>query len=228
MSKKTKVLICLTLVLVVIGLVFGTITIYRFIKIQKILSRVEENVAKNNFYMETTIINKGTTKKTQTYYRDGVGKFVSVDGTYTWFDGEKAYIVDEENELIKNIPEDENIAIITEKSFASLYPCFNNNFFGRLMFAGNLNNKIKTQGYNGKKCTVIEVNENEYTKYFWITKDLSELVYAKVEFSNGDIYEYKYDIKFHSTKLKDIELPDFSKYTTVEDSNEDAETTEEN
>lgn len=77
MSKKMKFLIGLIITLVVIGLIFGILTIYRFYRLQNILSKVKENVEKENFYMETTIINNGVSKKTKSYYKDGVGKFVS-------------------------------------------------------------------------------------------------------------------------------------------------------
>lgn len=77
MSNKVKFLIILIIVLVIIGLTFGIATIYRFLKLQSIWSKLDENVEKDNYYMETTIINNGASKKTQTYYKEGIGKFVS-------------------------------------------------------------------------------------------------------------------------------------------------------
>ena len=218
MSKKLKFIIGLIITVVVIGLVFGISTIYRFCKLQTIWSKVEENVGKENFYMETTIVNNGVSKKTQSYYKEGIGKFVSQNGTYIWFNGTKAYSVDEENKTVAILNENEDIAVVYKESFASLYPGYSDGFFGRLMFAGNLSNKIKTTHYNGEKCTLIIVTEKGYTKSYWITKDFCNLVKAEIKFSNGDVYEYKYDIKFHSTKLKDVELPDISEYTVTDSS----------
>lgn len=216
MRKKMKFLIGLIITLILIGFVFGIATIYRFCKLQKIWSRVEQNVEKDNFYMETTIVNKGTSKKTQSYYKEGIGKFVSQDGSYIWFNGANAYSIDETNKLASILNPEEAIGVVYKESFASLYPGYEEGFFGRLMFAGDLSNKIKSGNYNGQKCTVIIVEEENYTKTYWITKDFSNLVQAKMEFSNGDVYEYKYDIKFHSTRLKDVELPDISEYTVTE------------
>ena len=77
MSKKMKILIALILILIVIGLVFGIGTICRFIKLQSIWSRLDRNIEKDNYYMETTIVNNGISTKTLTYYKEGIGKFVS-------------------------------------------------------------------------------------------------------------------------------------------------------
>lgn len=240
MSKKMKFLIGLILIVILIGLIFGITTIVRFCRLQSIWSKVNENVEKNNFNMETTITNKGVTIKTQTYYKDGVGKFVSNDGTYIWFDGKKACSVDEENKIVANITDIEGAAVPYKESFASLYPGYGYNFFERLMLAGNIENTIKTDYYNGEKVILISIKGDEFTKTYWITKDLKELVKAEIKFSNGDIYEYKYDINFHTTKLKDIELPDFSDYTiqneekanntekTTTDNQENIENTETN
>lgn len=211
-----KLLIALILIFVVIGLVFGIGTIYRFIKLQSIWSRVERNVEKDNYYMETTIINNGTSTKTQSYYKEGTGKFISEDGSYIWFNGEYAYYINEASKTAKVLNKDEEIGIVYKESFASLYPGYTSNFFERLLLAGDFSNKIKKQYYNGEKCIVITIEKENYTKTYWITDNLKNLVQAKIEFTNGDIYEYKYDIKFHATKLKDLELPDVSDYTVID------------
>lgn len=137
------------------------------------------------------------------------------DGTYIWFDGTNIYSIDETNKIANRLSSNENVGVVNKESFASLYPGYVESFFGRLMLAGNFATEMKTKNYNGNKCIVITIKEKEYTKTYWITKDFGELVQAKIEFVNGDIYEYKYDIKFHVTKLKDIELPDFSEYTVI-------------
>lgn len=216
MNKKTKVLIGLLTIILLIGLIFGIATIVRFCKLQSILSVVKENVGKNNFYMKTTITNKGITQITETYYKEGVGKFVSDDGTYIWFDGTNAYSIDEENKIAVVLNSDETIAVINNESFASLYPGYTDGFFKRLFIAGDFLNKIKTDYHNGKKCTIITIKNEEYTKTFWITKDMKQLVKAEINFSNGDIYEYKYDLMFHSTQIRDIKLPDISEYKVVD------------
>lgn len=143
------------------------------------------------------------------------------DGTYIWFNGTQAYSIDEENKIVNILDKDKTIGIAYKESFASLYPGYSKSLFEKIMLAGNLSNKIKTKYFNGEKCIVIEIKEEKYTKTFWITENFKNLVQAKIEFTNGDIYEYKYDIKFHTTKLKDVELPDISEYTVIDDSTED-------
>ena len=212
MSKKIKFLIILIIVLVIIGLIFGISTIVRFSKLQSIWSRVNENIEKENYYMETTIVNKGVTTKTKTYYKDGIGKFVSQNGTYIWFDGNNAYSVNETEKTMNMLNPEEEIGVVYKESFATLYPGFSYNLFEKIMLAGNLLNVIKTQYFNGQKCIMIEIKEDMYTKTYWITDDFKNLVQAKITFTNGDVYEYKYDIKFHTTKLSDVELPNITDY----------------
>ena len=216
MSGKVKFIIILIITFVIIGLFFGISTIVRFSKLQPIWSRLEENIKKENYYMETTIVNKGVTTKTTTYYKDGIGKFVSHDGSYIWFDGEKAYSINEANKTMNMLNPNEEIGIVYKESFASLYPGYSYNWFEKMMLAGNLSNKIKTQYFNGQKCIMIEIKEDMYTKTYWITDDFKNLVQAKITFTNGDVYEYKYNIKFHTTKLSDVELPNVSEYTITD------------
>lgn len=216
MNKKTKVLIGLLAIILLIGLIFGIATIVKFCKLQSILSVVKEKVEKNNFYMKTTIINKGITQVTETYYKEGVGKFVSEDGTYIWFDGTNAYSIDEENKIAVVLNSEEIIGVINNESFASLYPGYTDGFLKRLFIAGDFSNKFKTDYHNGKKCTIITIKNKEYTKTFWITKDMKNLVKAEINFSNGDSFEYKYDLMFHSTQMRDIKLPDISEYKVIE------------
>ena len=178
MSKKIKFLIILIIVLVIIGLIFGISTIVRFSKLQSIWSRVNENIEKENYYMETTIVNKGVTTKTKTFYKDGIGKFVSQNGTYIWFDGNNAYSVNETEKTMNMLNPEEEIGVVYKESFATLYPGFSYNLFEKIMLAGNLLNVIKTQYFNGQKCIMIEIKEDMYTKTYWITDDFKYLVQA--------------------------------------------------
>ena len=219
MNKKTKFLISFIVIILLIGLIFGIATIVRLCKLQGILNKVKENVGKNNFYLGTTIVNKGVSKKTETYYKDGVGKFVSGDGTYIWFDGTNTYSIDETNKKAVILNSQETIGVINNESFASLYPGYTDGFFKRLMFAGNFSNKIKTDYHNGEKCIIITISEKGYTKTFWITKDMHILVKSEIKFSNGDIYEYKYNLMFNVIQLRDVKLPDITEYTIIDEKN---------
>lgn len=216
MSTKTKVLICLMAIIALIGLIFGIITITRFCKLQSILNKVKENVAKNNFYLKTTIINNGAWKTTETYYREGIGKFVSEDGTYIWFDGTNAYSINEKEKKAVVLDTKQIIGVINRESFASLYPGYTYGFFKRLMISGDLSNKIKIGYHNGKKCTIITITEKKHTKTFWITEDMKNLVKAEIRFTNGDTYEYIYDLSFYSTQVRDIKLPNISEYKVID------------
>lgn len=218
MSKKIKALTGLIVIIILIGLIFGIATIIRFCKLQNILNTVKENVEKNNFYLKTTIVNNGKTQITETYYKNNVGKFISEDGTYIWFDGTNAYSIDEKNKIAIILNSDEIIGVINNESFASLYPGYTAGFLKRIMIAGDFSNKFKTDYHNGKKCTIITIKENDYTKTFWITKDMKNLVKAELNFSNGDKYEYKYDLMFHLTQMRDIKLPDISEYKVIDSS----------
>lgn len=221
MSKKLKVIMILSVILVAIGLVFGINTIFRYYKLQKILTTVEENLEKENYYVKIKTTNNGASNETETFYKEGIGKLVAENGIYTWTDGEKAYVVDETKKEVQTLNISNNISVlVTNERLASLYPGYYKNFFERLFLAGNIENKIKTVEENGEKYTYIEIKEENYTKSYWISNKWNNLIKAKVEFSNGDIYDYEYEIKFYITKLKDVELPDFSDYTIVENTEE--------
>ena len=64
MSKKMKILIGILIVFAVIGLIFGVITITRFIVLENILSDVEKNIEKENYNMKTMITNNGVVTTT--------------------------------------------------------------------------------------------------------------------------------------------------------------------
>ena len=52
---------------------------------------------------------------------------------------------------------------------------------------------------------------------FWLEKNTNTLVKSKIEFSNGEQYEFKYEVKYYQTKISDIELPKLDEYTKLED-----------
>lgn len=221
MSKKFKFLILLIIVLIIVGLVFGISTIYRFYVLQKIYNSINENISKDNYYLKTTVTNNGETKITETYYKDGIGKLVAENGIYTWVNGEDAYMVDEANKKIYILDIESSIGLVSNEMFASLYPGYSKSLFERFIFAGNMRNKIKTVKLNDEKCIMIQTKENTNTKTVWISKKRNDLIKAKIEFPNGDVYEYDYELSFNVTKLKNTELPDISDYTIITENNEE-------
>ena len=97
MSKKIKFLIILILIIALIGILSGVRAIKNVIVLNNAISKLEENLEKDNYYLKTIVKADGKTSKTETFYREGVGKSVTNDGVYTWVDGERAYMVDEQN-----------------------------------------------------------------------------------------------------------------------------------
>lgn len=221
MSKKLIFGIILSIFIVVIGLTFGISTIVRFSKLQSIMSDVEKDILKENFYIKIKATYNGITTETETFYRDGIGKLKNTEGSYTWTDGEDAYLIAEDEKNFKKLDIEKNIQLlVTRARLASLYPTISNNVFERFFIMGNMTNKLKTVEEDGKEYTFIEIKNENYTKTYWIEKNTNILKKSKLELSNGEIFEYEYEIKFHITKLSDLELPNLDEYVEISDSSE--------
>ena len=100
MSKKKKIGIIALIIILIIGLIYGIRAIKNFIIIQNIFSEVQKNVEKDNYYLRNTVTHQGESSLSKIFYKDGIGKMIAENGVYTWVDGEKAYMVDEENKTI--------------------------------------------------------------------------------------------------------------------------------
>lgn len=214
MSKKLKFLIILIIVVACIGLVCGIRAIRNLVVLNNIISNLESNIEKNNYYLKTTIKAGEKTSETEVYYKDGIGKNVSSNGIYTWVDGKEAYMVDEENKkiYIMEISQENAISLVSSEMFMSLIPGYSKNIFERFVMVGSLVNSVKSEKVNDEKCYKISVKDGDITKNIWVTKSRSFPIKAEVEFANGEVFEYEYDLKFFITKLKDVELPDLSEY----------------
>lgn len=217
MSKKIICGIILSILIVIIGLTFGISSIVKFVRMQAIIADVKNDVLKENYYLKIDATYKGKTSTTETFYRDGTGKLKAENGLYTWTDGEKAYLVDESLKQVEELDYEKDLQLlVTNIRLASLYPTISNNVFERFFIMGNMENKIKTIEEDGKEYTYIEIKNKNYIKSYWIDKNTNILAKSKLELTNGDIYEYKYIIKYHSTKSSDIALPDLKEYTPIE------------
>lgn len=225
MSKKLVLGIIVTIVILIIGLSFGITTIVKFCKLQSIISNIKEDIAKDNYYIKIkTTYNGNTTSETETFYKEGIGKLVSETGTYTWTDGNEAYYIDENQKKARKLSLENDIQLlVTNTKLASLYPTVSKKVFQRFVLIGKPENKIRTVKEDGKKYTYIEIKEENYTKSYWLDKNRDILVKAKLELASGEIYEYEYEIKYHATKLRDVELPDLSTYTILEIEEEKSE-----
>ena len=223
MNKKFLFLLFFIFLIIIIGMIFGIITIYRFSILQDISRKINDNIKKDNYHMTTTVTSDdGTTNTTEAFYRNNVGKLVASNGIYTWADGEYAYMVDEEKKTVYllNI-NNENIGLVSYSMFASVVPGYNNTIIERLFLAGNLNNKIKKSKLNDKDCFMIKTIDEKYNKTVWIDMVNAIPIKAEIEFDNGSKISYDYIIKFNETRLKDIELPSIDDYTLIDAENEE-------
>ena len=223
MNKKFLFLLFFIFLIIIIGMIFGIITIYRFSILQDISRKINDNIKKDNYHMTTTVTSDdGTTNTTEAFYRNKVGKLVASNGIYPWADGEYAYMVDEEKKTVYllNI-NNENIGLVSYSMFASVVPGYNNTIIERLFLAGNLNNKIKKSKLNDKDCFMIKIIDEKYNKTVWIDMVNAIPIKAEIEFDNGSKISYDYIIKFNETRLKDIELPSIDDYTLIDAENEE-------
>lgn len=216
MNKKTMFLVIIITIIAVIGLICGIRAIKNFYVVEKIYSSIKSNVEKDNYYLRTETIHNGETSLTKIYYKDGIGKMVAENGIYTWTDGKDAYMVDEQNKTLHTLKLESSLGLVSNEMFASFIPGYGKNVFERFFMAASLQNTVKTDKVDDKKCYMIKITEDNVIKTYWIEKNSNKPIKAKIEFKNGDIYEYNYQLQFSVTKLKDIELPDISNYTKIE------------
>lgn len=216
MSKKKKIGIMVLIAIFIVGLIYGIRAIKNFYIIQSIFSEVEENVKKDNYYLRNTVTHNEESTLSKIFYKDGIGKMIAENGLYTWVNGENAYMVDEENKTIYTLDLEKSLGLVSNEMFASLIPGYSKNIFERFIMAGNMQNKIKSDKINDKKCYMIKIKEENNVKTYWIEKNSKKLIKATVQFSNGDSYQYDYELQFGVTKIKDVELPDITEYTIIE------------
>ena len=137
MNKKLIIFIFLIFIFIIIGLVFGFLTIYRF------------SIVQDNYHMITTVTSAdGITTTTEVFYRDDVGKIIAENGVYTWADGEYAYMIDEDKKevYVLNI-NTENIGLVSYDMFATIIPGYKKSFINNLLLSGDLKNKINFSIY---------------------------------------------------------------------------------
>lgn len=135
MSKKVKFLIILVLIISIIGILCGVRAVKHVVILNKAISKLEENLEKDNYYLKTIVKVNGKTSSTETFYREGIGKTVTNDGVYTWVDGEKAYMVDEQNKNVYNmeISTENSPMLASNNMYISLIPGHSKNFIERLI-----------------------------------------------------------------------------------------------
>lgn len=217
MKKVLKLLLkIIVILLAIIGLIFGIATIVKFIKLNGIYKKANEYLSYDSFYLKTSLSNNGTLQsQTEAYYKNGTSKLLASNGIYSWTDGERAYLVDEENDTVYTLGIETNFALVSYNMFASSIPGYNNNFVDRLLLAGNANTSIKKEKIDNKTYYCIQTKENLATKKVWVEKDSSKIKKATIEFSNGDVFNYEYELEFNSVRVSDVKLPDITGYKLI-------------
>lgn len=206
----------LIILIVIIGFTFGIATIVKFIKLNGIYKNINKYVKYDSFYLKTSLFSNDTLQsETEAYYKNGTGKLVASNGVYSWTDGERAYLVDEENDTLYTLGTEYNFALVSYNMFASSIPGYNSNFINRLLLAGNVNTTIKKEKIGANDYYCIKTRENLAIKKVWVEKNSSKIKKATIEFSNGDIFNYEYELEFNVVKVSDVKLPDITGYKLI-------------
>ncbi len=218
MSKKVKFGLIVLLILIIIAFILGIVAIYRFTLIQSIFKKVDENIAINNYYLKTIVTDGNNNFETEAFYRDGIGKCVTSNGLYSWVDGKNAYLVDEENKKIYvlDINDENAITLVSNDMFSSVIPGYNKNIFQRFLLACDLKTRIKSDKLEKQECYMITTNENNIIKTVWIDKESKNPIRAELGNKNESLLKYNYELKFNSTNLEDIILPNIKDYTILD------------
>lgn len=223
MNKKLLIGIVIAIILCFIGLIYGSYTTIKFLRLNNVYKALEDHANRENFMLTTVAKYKDSETATVMYYKDGVGKMLSANGIYTWNKDAMVYIVDEENEVLNMVTDESFSGAVFKDSFAQLVPGYSYNTLGRLVFAADMNNKIKTEKVGNVKYYKIESKDENATKRIWISSTMNYLVKAEIEFPNGDMIEYDYTIKFEETLDSHVALPDLTEYTLKTDTGLDLE-----
>lgn len=217
MSKLKKILIFLLVIILIYFLIVGITSIVRMSILNKILRKTRDNIEKDNYFLKTTCVNGDNKFETSAYYRDGIGRYVAENGIYTWTDGQKAYMIDEENKILYVLSiKDSAEMLVSNEMFAYLVPGYNMSFIDRLKLCGNMFNKFSSEKIEDEAYYKITINEEKYVKTTWISKKSFAPIKAIMEFPSGDPLEYTYDLSFVATKLSSIDLPNLDTYKIID------------
>ena len=206
MSKKLIFGIIMAILIIIIGLTFGISSIVKFTRMQILISDVKENILKNNYYLKIQTNYRGETQEIEAFYRDGIGKQKSEEGWYTWTDGKKAYLVDEDKKYLKELSiEDDIQLLVTSTRLISLYPTISNNAFERFFIMGNIENKIKTDLIKIDKL-IAEYNYSTRFEFYCTATVTESRIEEYKKFATVAFYIRNFDVKIIKEFLKSIFL----------------------
>lgn len=217
MNKVKKLFIIIIVIFLIFCLFLGIKAIVNYNKLRSIINKQIEYIDKDNYSLKTNIKNGEKKSETMSYYRKGIGRQVAENGIYTWTDGKDAYMIDEVNKVVYVLDIKKNSEmLVSSDKFAYLIPGYNEKFFKKLKICGNLFNSIKSESIGEEECYKITVQEEKYKKVIWVSKKNYVPIKATMEFPSGELFEYTYDLRFTSTKITSIEMPDLDDYKIVD------------
>ena len=209
---KDKLLKILIIIIAIIFFLLGVYSIYKFIIINKIYNKMAEYVALENFSMKV-IDSENSSGSIEMYYKDGIGKMIVKENTYTWTDGEEAYLIDEENKKAQKLSFESSL-LVSNEAVGSMIPGYSKNLIERFFLAGNISTSVRIKNYEGIKYYVITTNEEE-TKTIWFKYD--SLLPSQASIEIGDIKKtYNYNITFEKLRDEDVKKPSLEEYEILE------------
>lgn len=212
MDKK-KIQKIILIIIVSIFFIFGCFAIYKFTIINKIFNKMKEYISKNN-YRITITYSDDENNKMEIYYKDGIGKFLTSTGVYTWTDGKEAYVVDDENKEYYNESLESSI-LISNEAIASMIPGYSKTILQRFFLAGDFKTSVKLKNYDEIKFYVIETNEDKKEKRVWFKEDT--LLPSQISVKLGNFEQtYYYNIKFNVVTSEDVKKPNLDEYKLIE------------
>jgi len=219
MSKKYKVLLVFLVLIVIFISVLGIIGGIRFYKLSKIISANKEKAELNNYILRTKIKYNDKDSNVTAYYKDGVGKVVTSNGSYTWSDGTEAYYIDEETQTAYVLDINNSQSIAGYDMFMSMIPGYRK-VLTRMKVALNIKNEITTEKIGNKEYTVITIFDEDAKKTIWVDNDSKLVTKAVMEFAAGTKVEYEYTVDFNKVNSINISKPSFSSYVLKSDISE--------
>ena len=208
---KEKILKILIIAILIIFFIIGCSTIYKFFIINKIFNKMQEYVAIDNYHMK--IIDSDDENGTsEVYYKNGIGKYITSTGIYTWTDGKDAYLINEESKKAQKADLDSSL-FISNEFVGSMVPGYSKTLVQKIFLAGALDTSVKVKDYDGIKYYIITTNENQ-KKTIWFS--YNTLVPSQATIEIGDLKKtYNYEITFNKVRDVDVEKPNLEEYTFI-------------
>lgn len=204
-----KILIAVLILLIILCFIWGIEAIYKITVLNKIFKNMESKIAFENYYMKM-ISNDDDSKTMEIFYKNGTGKLVTSDGTYTWTDGKSAYLVNEEKKFAYELS-DTDLGLISNEVVASMLPGYSKSKFGKILLAGKLTTKIRSQNIDNQKYYCITTVDDKVQKNIWINKETllpSEII---TKIGENEI-SYNFEISFDTIKNEQVLKPNLDGY----------------